>query len=98
MNLKFGDTIVFDIKLKRISNYTSPNAKKKFWEHIKIKPTTGIFLGWRLLSEGIVIIHYEDGPEYIPKNYMKVALIAYDPKKKSEYVPIHGIKLGEKNI
>lgn len=92
MNFKFGEQIVFDTKLERIYGKNPYDSKiNKFWKYIHMQPTNGIFLGWRTLSNGYVVRYYDEGPDYDPKEYIKVALVAYSPKRKPIYVPLEGV-------
>ena len=75
--MDIGDKIMINSRLYRTGTLRFKGYDKK-WESTKIVAKQVIFLGWRTLSNGAVIID-EDCKIYQPKEHFKVALVkAYD--------------------
>ena len=75
----FGAKVVFWSKFVRAKGEGTSIS----WVSTKIKREEGIFLGYRTLSNGIMLCD-----EWIPRIYFKAALVCLSPIRNPIYVPI----------
>lgn len=63
--------------------YMFPRSQERGADRL---PSVAVFLGYRTVSDGWTEYDYEDGPEYHPLAYYRVALVCFGPREKPVYV------------
>jgi hypothetical protein len=92
--MKYGDRVEYNQVLKRIYRYEQKDrysTRIKEWKIVEISTNkTGMFLGYRWLSDGVTDWDSEVGYIYTPKKYFKAMLVSPSEKENPVYVPMKG--------
>lgn len=89
--MKLGDKVIAQGTIRRTGDYIPNGRDKAYWvPNIWKEPKTGIFIGWRVLSNGeIESGSYDEAAVYHPKEHFKVALVVFNEKENPKYVPMN---------
>ena len=79
----FGSKVAFRAKFVRIER----EGRRRYWIHMPIKRTEGIFLGYRTLSNGVVQTDSVGGPVWVPNIHFVVFLVCPSRTQNPLYVP-----------
>lgn len=93
---KFGTQVAFNKVMKRTSKYDTDemgDTTLKSWGEKEIKPTTGIYIGFRVLTDVETYREHFDGAQSNWKTLKThtVALVATSERVKPIYVPFKSI-------
>ena len=80
LNHSFGAKVAFWSKFVRGGKKGEINSI--IWIPTKLKRAGGVFLGYRTLSNGIML--YDN---WVPETYFKAALVCFSPIRNPIYVP-----------
>jgi hypothetical protein len=101
-DLKFGDVVIITHKLKRTDEQRCSDWWK-VWVVRKFKvPKTGILIGLRTLANGITYYEEDSGRLFVPKEYVRAALVALSIRTKPVLVLLDAveneIKIGDSHV
>ena len=95
MDIKFGQSITIKSKLIRCYEHHNDGYRSKTYKCWKprLLPNikTGIFLGYRTLSNGYRSYFSDEGYSFAPMEYFKCALVCISPTHNPIYVPLDDI-------
>ncbi len=81
----FGSKVVFWAKFVRIEG----EGRRKNWVNMPIQRTSGIFLGYRTLSNGVVQTESYGEPIWVPSIHFVVFLVCPSRTQNPIYIPRH---------
>lgn len=85
--MKFGDRVDISHKLIKVNTHT-----QRIWRSVEFKREDCIFLGIRVLREGVV--HYADDQAWFEaKQFKKAALVAVNHLLNPIYVPLDSVEM-----
>lgn len=95
-NISFGSTVTTTAMYLRRQKREGYGTQK-FWEAAPTAPRTGIFIGWRTISDGRRVWEgSEEGFSYSPSSYLRAALVVFTPRTKPVLVPVDQIRKEDK--
>jgi hypothetical protein len=91
--VRLGDKVTAKGTIRRTGDYVPHGRDRAYWVPVVWKePRTGVFIGWRNLSNGeIEHASYDEGAIYHPKEHFKVALVVFSERTNPQYVTLDTI-------
>lgn len=97
--IKFGDKVLVAKRLKRRTSWTKPSepnkytdVKYKHWvEYPMIKQKECLFIGFRTLANGVADYIGDGATVFLPRDYVKVALVVTDGNTNPFYAPLNAL-------
>ena len=96
--MKLGDKVVVKSILQRMRQRREvkpgkPFKEYKLWEEKQIEERIGLFIGYRILSNGFIEWEDEVGNIFFPKEYFKAALVVFSEREKPVLVNYSNLEL-----
>lgn len=89
--MKHGQPVKCSSVLKRMERWESPRMYKT-WEKAAPVSDSGLFLGYRTLSNGFTEFLFDEGPAWTGQGYIRVALVSFGLKTNPVYVALDAIE------
>jgi len=91
--MKFGNEVTVSAVFKRrTKGQNMPDTVYKYWEKVRIKTRSGLFLGIRTISNGARDYDPDYGCVYRAKEYIKAALVVFSEREKPVYAPMENVE------
>lgn len=88
--IKFGEKIKINHKLRRKEEYESYGKNTKTWKETPMDEIEVMVIGRRTLSNGFSELLGDDGIFYTPKEYFKALLVVKDMNTNPFYIKYNG--------